>query len=102
MAYFLLMLKTSPNEVTKSGEIFSSGKLPKLPDFVKRVNTFIAVDEKILSFSIYEVPNDKMWEGYLSIATRYAGYRIVEGFTYKIEALATVQEALPMIGLGKK
>ena len=36
MVYFLLMLKTSPNEVTKSGEIFASGKLPKLPDYVKR------------------------------------------------------------------
>ncbi len=53
-------------------------------------------------YALYEVPNEKMWEGYISIATRYAGYRIVEGFTYKIEALATVQEALPMIGLGKK
>ncbi|MFX0167572.1 MAG: hypothetical protein ACFE9V_19805 [Candidatus Hodarchaeota archaeon] len=35
-----------------------------------------------------------------SIGTRYAGYRNIEGFKYKVEHLMTTQEALPMIGLG--
>ena len=43
-----------------------------------------------------------MYDGIKSLGTRYAGYRIVEGFKFKIETLLTIQESLPMIGLGKK
>ena len=46
------------------------------------------------------MPDDKLLEGLKSIGTRYAGYRDIEGFKYKMEHLMTVQEALPMIGLG--
>jgi len=93
------MLKTSPNEVTKSGEIFATGKLPKLPDFVKRVNTFIAVDDNILSFSIYEVPDEKMFEGYKSLSKRLTGYFDVPGIEFKLYPLLEVKDALSLVGL---
>jgi len=54
------------------------------------------------SYALYEAPNDKLYDAMISISTRYDGYRNIEGFKYKIEPLATVQEVLPMIGLGKK
>ena len=99
MVYFLLMLKTSPNEVTKSGEIFATGKLPKLPDFVKRVNTFIAVDDNILSFSIYEVPDERMFEGYKALSERLTGYFEVPGIEFKLYPLLEVKDALRLVGL---
>ena len=99
MVYFLLMLKTSPNEITKSGEIFATGKLPKLPDFVKRVNTFIAVDDNILSFSIYEVPDEKMFEGYKALSERLTGYFDVPGIEFKLYPLLEVKDALRLVGL---
>ncbi len=99
MAYFLLMLKTSPNEVTKSGEIFATGKLPKLPDFVKRVNTFIAVDDIILSFSIYEVPDERMFDGYKALSERLTGYFDVPGIEFKLYPLLEVKDALRLVGL---
>ena len=95
----MLMLKTSPNEVTKSGEIFTSGKLPKLPDYVKRVNTFIAVDDNILSFSIYEVQEDKMFDGYKALSERLTGYFDVPGKEFKLYPLLEVKDALGLVGL---
>ena len=99
MVYFMLMLKTSPNEVKKGGEIFATGKLPKLPDFVKRVNTFIAVDDNILSFSIYEVPDDKMFDGYKALSERLTGYFDVPGIEFKLYPLLEVKDALSLVGL---
>ena len=96
----MLMLKTSPNEVTKSGEIFTTGKLPKLPDFVKRVNTFITVDDNILSFSIYEVPDEKMFDGYKALSERLTGYFDVPGIEFKLYPLLEVKDALSLVGLG--
>jgi len=43
-----------------------------------------------------------MVDAMISISTRYAGYRIVEGFKFIIEPLIEIQDALPMLGLGKK
>ena len=102
MAFIMVTSKVPPHNTDGVGKAFLEKKVPDVADFVKRVNIWIVADYETKMYALYEVPNDKMWEGYLSIATRYAGYRIIEGFKYKIEALATVQEALPMIGLGKK
>ncbi len=102
MAFILVTSRVPVHKVEGIGQAFLAKKVPEVADFVKRVNIWVVADYETKMYALYEVPNEKMWEGYISIATRYAGYRIVEGFTYKIEALATVQEALPMIGLGKK
>jgi len=86
------------------GQMFVGDKVPKVADFVKRVNIWVSTagssDREYKIYALYEAPNDKMYEAMKSIAARYAGYRTVEGFRYQIEPLLTVQEALPMIGLG--
>ena len=101
MAFIMVTSIYPPDKADEIGKAFVSKAVPEVADFVKRVNIWVVADFDMKVYALYEVPNDKMWEGHLSIAARYAGYRIVEGFKYKIEALATVQEALPMIGLGK-
>ena len=102
MTFIMVTCRVPPHNIDGLGQAFLAKKVPEVADFVKRVNIWVVADYETKTYALYEVPKEKMWEGYISIATRYAGYRIVEGFTYKIEALATIQEALPMIGLGKK
>jgi len=102
MAFIMVTSKIPPHKTEEVGQAFLGKKAPDIADFVKRVNIWVVADYETKTYALYEVPNDKMWEGYLSIATRYAGYRMIEGYKYKIEPLATIQEALPMIGLGKK
>ena len=102
MAFIMVASKVPPHKTDELGQAFLGKNIPDVADFVNRVNIWVVADNNIKMYALYEVPDDKMWEGYLSIATRYAGYRIIEGFMYKIEALATVQESLPMIGLRKK
>jgi len=100
MAFIMVTSKFPPHKSVEVGQAFVGKNIPAVADFVKRINIWVVADFVTKVYAIYEVPNDKMWEGYLSISTRYAGYRTVEEFKYKIEPLATVQEALPMIGLG--
>jgi len=64
--------------------------------------TWVVSDYETKTYALYEFPNEKMVDAMISISTRYAGYRIVEGFKFIIEPLIEIQDALPMLGLGKK
>ncbi|MFW9943100.1 MAG: hypothetical protein ACFFFT_18830 [Candidatus Thorarchaeota archaeon] len=88
------------HQAEKIGKAFVEGKAPETADFVKRINIFVVADFDIKIYTLYEMPDDKLLDGLKSIGNRYAGYRDIEGFQYKMEHLLTVQEALPMIGLG--
>ena len=99
MAFIMVTSTFPPHKSEEVGKIFTTNVLPKTADFVKRINIFVLADEKTKVYALYEIPNDKLFDGMVSIATRYAGYRAVEDFEYKIETLMTIREALPMIGL---
>ena len=100
MAFIMVTSTFPPYKSEEVGKLFTSNSLPKTADFVKRINIFVLADGITKIYALYEVPNEKLFDGMVSIATRYAGYRAVEGFEYKIENLLTITEALPMVGLG--
>jgi len=89
-----------PNRAEEVGQAFVSGKAPELPDFVKRINIFVVLDVELKTYSIYEVEDAKSHEGLVAITKRFTGYFNIEGSRFKIEPLLTVNEALPLIGLG--
>ena len=76
-------------------KVFLENKLPEVADFVKRINIFGTADFGTKTYALYEGPNDRVYEALLSIGTRYNGFRVIEGFNYKMEPLATVEESLP-------
>ena len=81
------------------GKAFTSKSVPDAADYVKRINIFVVAELDIKIYTLYEIPDDKHFDGLKSLNARYAGYRTIEGFKYKIESLMTVKDALPMIGL---
>ena len=101
MAFIMVTSRVPPSNTEDVGQAFLAKKVPEVADFVKRVNLWVAADFDTKVYAVYEIPNDKMYDGLKSISTRYAGYRMIEGYTFKTEPLLTIQDALPMIGLGK-
>ncbi len=99
MAFILVTSTFPPHKSEDVGKAFTTGGLPETADYVKRINIFVVADSDIKVYALYEVPNDKYFDGMISVANRYAGYRIVEGFKYKIEPLMETKEALAMLGL---
>ena len=81
------------------GKLFVSGKLAELPDFVKRVNLLVAADGEVKVYSLYEIQDDKVPEGFIAITKRLAGYRVTKGVRYKIEPVLEAKDALALIGL---
>ena len=102
MAFIMVTSRVPLHNAEGVGQAFVGKKVPEVADFVKRVNIWIVSDYDTKMYALYEVPNEKVHDAMISISTRYAGYRTIEGFKLKIELLLTAQEALPMIGLGKK
>lgn len=102
MAFIMVTSRYPFHKAEEMGQAFIGKKVPEVADFVKRINIWVVSDFDVKIYALYECPNEKMYDALKSISTRYAGYRIIEGFKFKLEPLLTVQEALPMIGLGKK
>lgn len=99
MTFFMVTATFPPDKAKGVGKIFSSGKLAKLPPFVKRISIFVVPEGNIKTYAIYKCEDEKAHEGYKAIAERYTGYYELEGWKHKIEHLLTPNEALPMIGL---
>ena len=104
MVHIIVTSSYPGHRADEIGQMFVGQKVPEVADFVKRIDIWVSTvgtaEREYKIYALYEAPDDKLYEALKSIATRYAGYRGVEGFRYQIETLLTVQEALPMIGLG--
>jgi hypothetical protein len=100
MAYFMVIAKQPPHHATEGAKVFVSGKLPKLPNFVKLKQILITADYKIVSYALYEVEDDKYFEGMKAINNRYVPYFEVEGYEYKLVPVLEMKDALGMVGLG--
>lgn len=100
MAFFMVTFTYPPSKAEEVGQAFVSKTAPELPDFVNRIQIFVVLDKELKAYSIYEVEDAKSHEGFVAITKRFTGYFNVEGSRFKIEPLLTVDEALPLIGLG--
>jgi hypothetical protein len=98
MAFIIVIGNFPPHKGTEVGKLFL--KLPKLPDFVKTKYVFIASEHKVGFYSIYEVPEDKYFEGIKAISKRYTGYNTVEGYEWKLVPVLESKDALALLGLG--
>ena len=100
MAYFLVIAKVPLEHSKEGGKAFTSGKLGKLPEFVKLKHVFVSADFKVTTYAIYEMDEDKYFEGIKALGTRYVGYNEVPGYEYKMVPLLEMKDALSMVGLG--
>lgn len=100
MAFFMVTFTYPPDKAKEVGEAFVSGKAPALPDYVERTQIFVVMDVELKTYVIYKTPDEKSHDGLVAITKRFTGYFDIEGSRFKIEPLLTINEALPLIGLG--
>ena len=100
MAYILITSTYPPHKTMELAKLYTSGKQPKYPDFVKRVHRFVVMDNDVKGYALYEVPDDKIIDGGKAIAKRQAVYSTIEGYKYRAELLMTAEDALEVAGLG--
>ena len=96
MVYIIATGQFPPHKATDVGKLFL--KLPKLPDYVKTEHVFVSPDLKTSFYSVYELPEDKYFEGMKAIVKRYTGYNEVEGYEYRIVPVMEAKDALALIG----
>ena len=98
MAFIIITGHFPPHRSTEVGQLFL--KLPKLPDFVETKHVFVTSDLKTSFYSLYEVSEDKYFEGIKAIVKRYTGYNEIEGYEYRIVPVLEAKDALALLGLG--
>jgi len=73
------------------------GKKTDYPDFVKRIHHWGITDGDYKNYAVYEVPDEKLYDGMMAIAKRYSTYAKVEGYKYKIEPLMDSEKAIALL-----
>ncbi len=59
------------HQAEKLGKAFTGGKAPETADFVKRINIFVVADFDVKIYVLYEMPDDKLFEGLKSILKNF-------------------------------
>ena len=69
-------------------------------DYYKRVGPYvIPTAEGVKSYMLYDVEEGREGEAYKYLGDTFMSFRVVEGYSFVIEPVLTVEEALAMVGL---
>lgn len=90
------IVKYPPHIAEELVKFYLSGKAPKYPDFVKRIHQWMFDDFNYTTYNIYEIPEEKLYEGIKGIAKRLSAFARFEGYIFKIQPLTPGSEAIAM------
>ncbi len=101
MAFFMVTSKypfSASDDVTK---VYIKVMGNPTPDYIKRNEIWIATgeDDGLKGYNLFECEDEHLSECLLHVATNLAEFRVVTGYTYNIEILATPEEAVGMLGI---
>ena len=97
MVNVMSIVKYPPHIAEDLVKFYLSGKAPKYPEFVKRVSQWMASDFEFLTYNIYDLPEEKLYEGMKGISKRLSAFSSeFEGYKYKIQVLIPGSEALDL------
>jgi hypothetical protein len=97
MVNVMSIVKYPPHIADELVKYYLSGKATKYPEFVKRVNQWMASDYEYITYNIYEIPEEKLYEGMKGITKRLAAFASAfEGYKFKVNLLVPGNEALDL------
>jgi len=97
MVHIMVKVKYPPHILEEFLKFYLSGKAPKYPDYVKRIHQWVISGYEYKTINIYELPEEKLYEGMKGIAKRFSAYAAFEGYKYKMVPLIEGSEALDMM-----
>ena len=99
---FVLSTMTYPNyKATELGKKYLELAKTPLPSYMKITHIFATTDPLygIKGYVLYEIEDDKLFDGIKEIGKRMNTFREIKGWKYNIETLLEVKDALSLIGL---
>ena len=97
MVYVMSIVKYPPHIAKELAKFYASGKAPKYPEFVKRTYQWFVSDYEIITYNVYEIPKEKLYDGMKGIAKRLSAFTEFEGYVFKVQVLMEGSEALEML-----
>jgi hypothetical protein len=97
MVQVMVTVKLPPHISDKVIKLYTSGKAAEYPDFVKRIHQWAASDYNFKIYNIYEIPEEKLFQGLRAITKRFSTYVTIKGYKYKIEPLLEGSDVIQML-----
>jgi hypothetical protein len=85
-----------PHKTNALLEINMSKNKPAYPDFLKRIHNWGTqpVNGRYRRITVYECPEDKLYQGMLALTKRYNFYAQIEGYTFEILPLISEEDSM--------
>jgi hypothetical protein len=101
MAFFMVTTKWPLSASEDCTKVYIKVMSNPWPDYFKRNEDYIATgeDDGLKGYSLFECEDEHLSEGLLHVCNNLAEYRVVPGYTYNIEVLATPEDAVAMLGI---
>ena len=99
---FVLLTMTYPNDKAQElGKKYLELIKSPPPSYLKISHIFAATDPLygIKGYVLYEIEDDKLFDGIKTIGKRMGAFRDIKGWKYNVEPLLEVKDALSLIGL---
>ncbi len=85
-----------PHKTNALFEIYMSKDKPAYPDFIKKLHNWStpSVKGKYRRITVYECPEEKLYQGMLALSKRYNFYGQIEGYTFEILPLISEADSI--------
>lgn len=96
MTYIMTIALTPYHNLEELLKIFLAKDKPAYPISLKKLHVWHApnLDGKIRRFSLFECPEDKLYEGITGIMKRYNYYAQLEGYAFEVFPLIDEADAM--------
>ena len=101
MAFFMVTSKYPFSASDDLVKVYIKFLSNPVPDYIKRSETFTATgeDDGLKTYTLIECEDEHLNECLLHVATDQSEFRVVTGYTYNIEILATPEQSVGMLGI---
>jgi hypothetical protein len=100
MKVHILVVNTWPLKSTvEAGKIAMAAE--PLPDYIKRLGVYLEYGGKgVTGYDLFEIEPGHEDEGMKLLTKRYTDYYDLEGFKLTMKVVLSLEDALPLVGLG--
>ena len=100
MVHILITGRFPPIQSDEAIKATLATNKPKYPDFVKKIHSWgtLPEDGEYKAYTVYECPDEKLYEGINAIMKRYHFYvTAVEDYEYNLEILIPEEDSMKIL-----
>ena len=96
MTHIMAIGTFPPHKINDLLERYMLKNKPAYPDFLKKIHNWGTqpVNGRYRRITVYECPEEKLYQGMFALSKRYNFYAQIEGYTFEILTLVSEEDSI--------